>query len=66
MAQVTDRGSVFVHADDPHTWLAQPEQAGITATPAPSWDGPHGRFAPIQDPDGTPVALWQAPEVPAT
>jgi catechol 2,3-dioxygenase-like lactoylglutathione lyase family enzyme len=41
--------------------LAQLSAAGIAAQTRAEWDGPHGRFARIHDPEGNPVELWQPP-----
>ncbi|MEO1470271.1 MAG: VOC family protein [Pseudomonadota bacterium] len=42
--------------------LATLAEAGIPAETRPDeWDGPHGRFARIHDPEGNPIELWQPP-----
>jgi catechol 2,3-dioxygenase-like lactoylglutathione lyase family enzyme len=41
--------------------LAQLAAAGIEAETRAEWDGPHGRFARIHDPEGNPIELWQPP-----
>ncbi|MEM0936460.1 MAG: VOC family protein [Pseudomonadota bacterium] len=47
--------------DDLDALLAQLRAAGIDAEMREEWDGPHGRFARIHDPEGNPVELWQPP-----
>jgi catechol 2,3-dioxygenase-like lactoylglutathione lyase family enzyme len=47
--------------DDLDGLLARLEEAGIAAETRAEWDGPHGRFARIHDPEGNPVELWQPP-----
>jgi catechol 2,3-dioxygenase-like lactoylglutathione lyase family enzyme len=41
--------------------IAQLEAAGIAVETRAEWDGAHGRFARIHDPEGTPIELWQPP-----
>lgn len=33
--------------------------AKIEAETRADWDGPHGRFARIRDPEGNPIELWE-------
>jgi catechol 2,3-dioxygenase-like lactoylglutathione lyase family enzyme len=47
--------------DDLDALLARLSGAGIEAETRAEWDGPHGRFARIHDPEGNPVELWQPP-----
>ncbi|MEL6978844.1 MAG: VOC family protein [Pseudomonadota bacterium] len=48
--------------DDLDALLARLRAAGIEAETRPDeWDGPHGRFARIHDPEGNPVELWEPP-----
>ncbi len=62
----TDRAVMLnFRVDDLDALLVQLTGAGITSETRPDeWDGPHGRFARIHDPDGNPVELWQPPELP--
>ncbi len=48
--------------DDLDALVAALEESGISVEKNPEWDGPHGRFARIHDPEGNPVELWQAPD----
>ena len=47
--------------DDLDGLLARLRAAGIAAETRAEWDGPHGRFARIHDPEGNPVELWEPP-----
>lgn len=47
--------------DDLDALLARLKVFGIAAETREEWDGPHGRFARIHDPEGNPVELWQPP-----
>ena len=47
--------------DDLDALVARLAEAGIEAERREEWDGPHGRFARIHDPEGNPVELWQPP-----
>jgi len=37
------------------------QAAGIAVETRPQWDGAHGTFARIHDPEGNPIELWQPP-----
>lgn len=42
--------------------IASLTAAGIAVETRPEWNSPEaGRFARIQDPEGTPIELWEAP-----
>ena len=45
--------------DDLDALVRALEDAGIAAERRAEWDGPHGRFARIHDPEGNPVELWE-------
>lgn len=45
--------------DDLDGVLANLADAGINAETRADWDGPHGRFARIHDPEGNPIELWE-------
>ena len=47
--------------DDLDAMLEKLRAAGIEAETRAEWDGPHGRFARIHDPEGNPVELWEPP-----
>ena len=52
-----------LRVDDLPGLIAQLQAAGIAVKTRPEWDGDgsYGRFARIQDPEGTPFELWQPP-----
>lgn len=37
---------------------------GIAVETRQDWDGPHGRFGRLHDPEGNPIELWQPPPMP--
>lgn len=51
--------------DDLDGLLAQLAAADIAAETRAEWDGPHGRFARIHDPEGNPVEPWEPATPPA-
>jgi glyoxylase I family protein len=50
-----------LRVDDLDALLAALRAAGIPAETRAEWDGDHGRFARIHDPEGNPVELWELP-----
>ncbi|MEL6204878.1 MAG: VOC family protein [Pseudomonadota bacterium] len=52
---------INLRVDDLTGLIAQLEAAGIAVETREEWDGPHGRFARIHDPEGNPIELWQPP-----
>ncbi|MEM9783075.1 MAG: VOC family protein [Pseudomonadota bacterium] len=50
---------INLRVDDLDGLVAKLEAAGIAAERRAEWDGPHGRFARIHDPDGNAVELWE-------
>ncbi|MEM6972516.1 MAG: VOC family protein [Pseudomonadota bacterium] len=57
-----------LRVDDLDAMMAHLSAAGIAAERREEWDGPHGRFARIHDPEGNSVELWEpgVPPTPAT
>lgn len=52
--------------DDLDGMIGQLQAAGISVETRPDeWDGPHGRFARIHDPEGNPIELWEPGAPPA-
>jgi catechol 2,3-dioxygenase-like lactoylglutathione lyase family enzyme len=48
--------------DDLDALMSRLAAAGIAVETRPEeWDGPHGRFARIHDPEGNAIELWQSP-----
>ena len=51
-----------LRVDDLDGMIAKCRAAGIAVETRPDWDTPEtGRFAPIHDPEGNPIELWQPP-----
>jgi predicted enzyme related to lactoylglutathione lyase len=52
-----------LRVDDIDALIAALRDAGIAVETRAEWDQPDaGRFARLQDPEGNPIELWQAPE----
>lgn len=48
-----------LRVDDLDGLVANLRDAGITVETRPEWDGAHGEFARIHDPEGRAIELWQ-------
>ena len=52
---------VNFRVDDLAGLIASLQTAGIAVETRAEWDGEWGNFARINDPEGNPVELWEAP-----
>lgn len=53
---------VNFRVNDLDAMLTKLREAGVAVVTDPSWDTAEtGRFARIQDPEGNPIELWEAP-----
>lgn len=55
----TQQFMLNLRVDDLDAVIARCAEAGVAAETRAEWDGPHGRFARIHDPEGNPVELWE-------
>ncbi|MEM9249604.1 MAG: VOC family protein [Pseudomonadota bacterium] len=58
-----DRGFMLnFRVDNLEALIEELQRSGVEVQRNDEWDGPHGQFARIHDPEGNPVELWQPPD----